>query len=531
MKRLCACPVDHSARESGRAPAIFAPGQVISYHAFHSAVCEVQQKIKSSGIKTGDHVGIAAGSSADYLIVLFALWRRGAVACLLNPRLPIQTLSTQIRGARCAILLTDIKDILTSDRITIPKLGFHEVCPRAAPPKIHHADTGGMPIQYDLARRATVIFTSGSCGAPKPAVHSWGNHYYSALGANEHIPFLREDRWLLSLPLYHVSGLGIIFRAFLGGGAIVIPDDKNDLTKAVVKNRVTHISLVTTQLYRFLKNKKNVGALRGLKAILLGGSAAPCSTIRKAMAAGLPVYVSYGLTEMASQVATSERLSSKNPFRGARVLKYRRVKISDEGEILVKGKTLFEGYGQGKGLRRPWDQKGWFATGDWGSLSGDGTLTVSGRGDNMFICGGENIQPEEIERHLCQIDGIVQAIVVPVANEEFGARPAAFIQTNEGIRLSKREILSSLRGRLPSFKLPDQIYAWPAAAGTGIKPNRSHFIRLMRNKNQFKNYVKKSHLFVDSRSEHRYDNFYPRITSKRGRPNSLENIGKTEDVV
>jgi O-succinylbenzoic acid--CoA ligase len=194
---------------------------------------------------------------------------------------------------------------------------------------------------------------------------------------------------------------------------------------------------------------------------------------------------------MASQVATSDRLSSENHFRGARVLNYRQVKISDEGEILVKGQTLFEGYWEGEGLRRPWDKEGWFATGDLGSLGGDGTLTVSGRRDTMFICGGENIHPEEIERHLCQIDGIVQAIVVPVEDEEFGARPAAFIQTTKEMRLSKKEILTSLRDRLPSFKVPVQIHTWPAIVRTGIKPNRSHFIRLMRNENQFKNDVKK----------------------------------------
>jgi O-succinylbenzoic acid--CoA ligase len=491
MKHLCACPVYRNARKFGRAPAIFAPGQVISYREFHSAVCKVQQKIKSLGIKADDHIAVVAGNSAEYLVILFALWRIKAIACLLNPRLPIQALSIQVRSARCAVLLTDIKDILTSDRIKIPKLEFHEVCPRAAAPKIHHADTGGMPIEYDLAQRATVMFTSGSCGVPKPAVHKWGNHYYSALGANEHIPFLKKDLWLLSLPLYHVAGMGIIFRVFLGGGAVVIPDNKNDLIKAIVKNRVTHISLVPTQLYRLLRDAKNVGILRGLKAILIGGSAIPDTVMREAMDAGLPVYVSYGLTEMASQVATSDRLSSENHFRGARVLNYRQVKISDEGEILVKGQTLFEGYWEGEGLRRPWDKEGWFATGDLGSLGGDGTLTVSGRRDTMFICGGENIHPEEIERHLCQIDGIVQAIVVPVEDEEFGARPAAFIQTTKEMRLSKKEILTSLRDRLPSFKVPVQIHTWPAIVRTGIKPNRSHFIRLMRNENQFKNDVKK----------------------------------------
>ena len=100
----------------------------------------------------------------------------------------------------------------------------------------------------------------------------------------------------------------------------------------------------------------------------------------------------------------------------------------------------------------------------------------------MFISGGENIQPEEIERHLCHIEGIVQAVVVPVKSEEFGARPVAFIQTKEGTRVCEKKIQSFLRNYLPSFKLPDQIYSWPATAQAGLKPDRSYFLKLIQEK-------------------------------------------------
>jgi O-succinylbenzoic acid--CoA ligase len=330
------------------------------------------------------------------------------------------------------------------------------------------------------------MFTSGSSGEPKAVVHSFGNHYYSALAANECIPVGPGDRWLLSLPLYHVGGLGIVFRTFVGGGAVVIPEPGEDIAQAIHRHNVTHVSFVPTQLSRLLATPANIGILRKLKAILVGGGPIPDALIRKVVDARLPVHVTYGLTEMASQVATSKRLTKEDPLPDVRPLRYSEVRVSVDNEILVRGKTLFAGYWQNGRVEPCVDKQGWFATGDLGCLNADGTLTVLGRKDNMFISGGENIQPEEIERHLCHIDGVVQAVVVPVKSEEFGARPVAFVQTKEGTRISKKEIQSLLRDYLPSFKLPDQIYAWPATVQAGLKPNRSYFLRLLKDSSSIK---------------------------------------------
>jgi O-succinylbenzoic acid--CoA ligase len=325
------------------------------------------------------------------------------------------------------------------------------------------------------------MFTSGTGGEPKAAVHTFGNHYYSALGANEHIPVAPGDRWLLSLPLYHVGGLGIVFRALWGKAAVVILQAQENIAGAILKYQVTHVSLVPTQFYRLLSDEKNIKALRNLKVILLGGGPVPDSLIRQSAAYNLPLHATYGLTEMASQVAISSRLTKRNSTPKAKVLPCREVYISNKNEILVRGKTLFKGYIQGGKIHRPLNKKGWFYTGDLGCLDEDGMLRVTGRQDNMFISGGENIQPEEIERHLCRIEGIVQAVVVPVPDEEFGARPVAFVQRQEGVDLVPKEIVSRLSQHLPRFKIPRRIYAWPTAVPRrGIKLDRAYFLRLAR---------------------------------------------------
>ena len=316
-----------------------------------------------------------------------------------------------------------------------------------------------------------MLFTSGSTSEPKAVVHTYGNHYYNAKGSNENIPVRPGDRWLLSLPLYHVSGLGVLFRTMIGGGTVVVPDKKEVLISAIKNYRVTHISLVTTQLYRLLQNSQNIPTLRKLKAILLGGSAIPANLIALAKKYKLPVYISYGLTEMTSQVATSSK-----PCSAAKILNYRQLKIAKDGEILVKGKTLFAGYWDGEKLIRPL-KNGWFTTGDLGRMK-KGHLVIFGRKDRMFISGGENIHPEEIERELLRLPQIDQAIVVPQPNVEFGQRPTAFIKG----KITSPKITSELERTLPRFKIPQTFYAWPAKLALQIKPQRQTFLNLLKQK-------------------------------------------------
>ncbi|MBI5149607.1 MAG: o-succinylbenzoate--CoA ligase [Candidatus Omnitrophica bacterium] len=464
MTERITCPVFENGRNHGDKIALVSSTRSLTYPQLNDAI-----HLKQLDLKPRERVAIISTNTIEYIIALFALWRHGAVTCLVSTRLPEEGVKTALKNISCTRTLASIPSIpgtRTDQKVRVPGTD---------------AET-----EYVFNDPADIMFTSGTSGEPKAAAHSFGNHYENALAANEHIPVSPGDRWLLSLPLYHVGGLGIIWRTFLAGGTVVVPEPSADLADSLRKFNITHVSLVSTQLHRLLSDPKNVGVLQKMKAILIGGSAIPDVLIRKAIDASLPIHVTYGLTEMASQVATSKRLTKEDPLPVGQILRCVQVKISDDNEILVKGKALFQGYVNGEKIGFALDKEGWFHTGDLGCLNEDGTLTVLGRKDNMFISGGENIQPEEIERHLCHIEGIVQAVVVPVKNEEFGERPVAFVEIKKGTRISKKEIQSFLRDYLPSFKLPDQIYSWPATTPSDLKPDRSYFLRLIKDSSSLK---------------------------------------------
>jgi O-succinylbenzoic acid--CoA ligase len=155
------------------------------------------------------------------------------------------------------------------------------------------------------------------------------------------------------------------------------------------------------------------------------------------------------------------------------VLPYREVSVSREGEILVRGETLFAGYVEGERIDRPVDAASWFHTGDLGKLDEDGYLWVKGRQDNMFVSGGENMQPEEVEEALCCLEGVEEAVVVPVPDEWFGARPVAFVRVAGGAP-EPQALSRALELSLPRFKIPVTFYAWPDAVG-GMKVDRTAF--------------------------------------------------------
>ena len=246
--------------------------------------------------------------------------------------------------------------------------------------------------------------------------------------------------------------------------------------------KLTHISLVATQLYRLSLSQLSFQKLKQLKAVLLGGSKIPTKLLEQALKQSIPVYTSYGSTEMSSQITTTRPDDLRcNIQISGKPLKYCEMKIDHDGEILLKGKTLFRGYildGDIKSLR---DKEGWFRTGDVGLMDDRDNLMVTGRKDNMFISGGENIYPEEIEQVLNNIDGIEESVVVVIDDEEFGIVPVAFLRTDEKNIPDENEMKIQLLEHLPGYKTPRRYLAWPDVEEGILKPDRIYFKNIALN--------------------------------------------------
>lgn len=495
---LCASvSADASGEDIGAAPATLSWTSKV----LDRWIQRIEHKLLSAGLAPGAPVAVFAPRRPATVALLWAIWRTGGIAVPLNTRQPAGSAVNQAERAGARLLVSSDAEVAKKameagtpaarfDAFTEPPSGASAGADDASAGSSIRASAGGgaaFPEEGSLRAsllpldaRATAVFTSGSTGTPKLAVHTLGNHVYSARGSAENIPVSAASRWLASLPFYHVGGLAIVFRCALAGATLAVPSQGMGLLSAIRVLRPTHVSMVATQLKRLLSTPSVRDDLQSIEAILLGGSAIPPALLDDAYARGWPVHISYGSTEMASQVtATPPNPSRETLATSGRCLPYRVISIQaggdgkggdgkgeeeSVGEIYVGGKPLFAGYATSNAADGPLDAartaEGLFATGDLGSIDDAGRLHVTGRADRLIVSGGENIQPEEVEAALERCEGILFAAVVGVPDAEFGERPVAFVEW-EG---EERNLDAELRNKLPGYKLPDAIHPMPREA-------------------------------------------------------------------
>ncbi|MFI5391750.1 MAG: AMP-binding protein, partial [Bacteriovoracales bacterium] len=283
-----------------------------------------------------------------------------------------------------------------------------------------------------------IFFTSGSQGNPKPILHTLENLIKSAQASVDFYGINSTDRYLVTLPLNHVGGLMIIIRSILAKCLCIFPENEIPF-----KNyNPTMLSLVPTQLLKL----KDEEFLKNAKAILVGGNAFLKSLTPKIKE--LPISLTYGMTESAAQVAASKTFTEE-----MEILPGREIKISKEGNILIKG-------GMGKYLNQSEElnNEGFFQTSDKGIIV-EGHLKVFGRDDKIFIRGGENISPQEIEDFILEIPDISFAKVIPVKDENYGQIPVLFYGASRDI--TAEEFNQYLKVNLAPFKIPQNFIKVP----------------------------------------------------------------------
>jgi len=428
----------------GQAPFLLLDDRSLSGVEIATAVESACESTPLPSLVPGDIVALRGGAGIARVAAPLAAWSRGWCTNLLGDREPTSSIDSLLASSGARALLAWSDDEL-----------------QAIPLRPRH--TVSLPV-------GTLLHTSGSGGRAKLVVHRLEQHVESARAAIQFLGLVPEDRLLLSLPTHHVGGLALIFRAILSGAALCVPARGVPLEQALRRHHPTHVSLVGTQLARLLRSSETTAALGRCRAVLLGGGPVSPSLRERALEAGVPLVISYGATETASFVAASaEPDIVRRPFSAGRPLPGRDVVVDNAGEILIGGPTLSAGRLEEGAVRTGPRDAGRWRTGDRGRIE-DGVLYVTGRRDRMFVSGGENVQPEEIEMALLGQPGVDEAVVVPIVDKEFGARPVAFIR---GGALSAAGLDAALREVLPGYKTPDVYYRMPARPAGRLKPDLS----------------------------------------------------------
>ncbi|MGI1969978.1 o-succinylbenzoate--CoA ligase [Shewanella baltica] len=457
-KSLALSPLHRAALAFPQQTAIKLAGQDIRYSELSQRVIALGQQLRAAGIAEGEPLACIAVNNLQMICLYWACIDIGAIFFPISPRFPLAQIQGLIDEHQIRyVWRAEISDLQNCSQLA---LDFNRLSNELAQP-------------IDVTRPANVILTSGSSGFPKAAVHCLANHIANAEGARSLIPLEQGDAWQLSLPLFHIGGLAILNRCALVGATVVMPDQALSLSQQIDQDKLTHLSLVPAQLSKLLADTSS--KLKSIKALLLGGGAVSLDLLAELKQRNIASYTSYGMTEMGSQITTGLALSDGS---SGKLLPKRELKIEDS-VIWVRGECLFMGYLTPEGIQAGIDQEGWFYTRDRGEWDENGNLRILGRVDNMFICGGENIQPEEIEAALKQHPQIDDAIVFAIPDAQFGNLPAAIIR---GSLTHLTESIASelelfLADKIARFKRPRQYYVWPENhEQAGLKVNRKALI-------------------------------------------------------
>jgi O-succinylbenzoic acid--CoA ligase len=333
-----------------------------------------------------------------------------------------------------------------------------------------------------VADPAAILYTSGTTGRPRGAVLTRSALIASATASAANLGWQRDDCWLLAMPLGRIGGLSILTRCLAARTAVALEPgfDAATLPLRLDATGSTLVSLVPTMLAQTLDAHPQWNAPAHLRAILVGGAAAPLALLRRANERGLPIVITYGCTETCSQVVATpyEHRFETAQFAAGRPLAGVELRVH-EGHLHVRGPMLMAGY-----LGEPALPAGaWFDTGDLGHPDEGGFLHVHARRADLIITGGENVYPAEIERVLQMCPGIREAGVFGLPDPIWGQVVAAALVADRAPP-EDRDLLAYLHDRLAPYKRPRQVCFVPnlqhTAAGKLDRTALPGFASLLR---------------------------------------------------
>jgi acyl-CoA synthetase (AMP-forming)/AMP-acid ligase II len=406
------------------------------------------------GIGRGDRVALWAPNSAEWIIAAFGLLTAGGVLVPVNTRFTAHEAGDIIvRSAAKAVLVQQ------------GFLGQHYAAPAGIPVVDLKSDflSGGAPFQRAVSGTdiADIIFTSGTTGRPKGAMM---NHRQTLRMYQEWATLadLREgDRYLMINPYFHTFGLKAGLVASFLRGATMLPVavfDVDTVVELVECERITMLPGPPT-LYHSLLTVRDKGKLSTLRAGVTGAADIPVELVRR-IHGELPfktLMTGYGLTE-AGNVTLSRPGDSFEDMATTAGLPCQdvEVRIAGDGEVLVRGYGVMQGYlDDPQATALAIDHDGWLHTGDMGTLDAAGRLRIDGRKKDMFIVGGFNAYPAEIEGFLLEHPAVAQAAVIGVPDERLGQVGKAFVVPKGTV--TEAELIAWCRQRMAGFKAPRAI--------------------------------------------------------------------------
>ncbi len=463
--------VTHRARLDPERPAVVFEGRPLTYRELDEASTRLARVLLAGGLAAGDRVATLSENRPEQVTLLFACAKARLVMFPMNWRLTTTELADQLALMEPSTLLVSAAqrarvDVAAAANVTTVEL-LEEICARAAPatapdlPRVS-GDDGLM-----------IIATSGTTGRPKGVLLTHANFFWTNLSLDLVAPINSDDVVLQVLPQFHVGGWNVQPMLAWWKGATVILEpsfDPGRVLATIAREHVTTMAGVPT-VYLMIAREAGFGSadLASLRNVVVGGAAMPYTVLTEWSARGVAVLQGYGLTEAAPNVfclSAAEALA--HPGSVGHPYPYVEVALADargcpvegpgQGELWVRGPCLFAGYWRDPEATAAAMAGSWLRTGDVAARDADGFYRIAGRAKEMYVSGGENVYPVEVENAITSLAGVASAAVVRVAHPVWGEAGVAFVERSPGARVDADDLREHCRDRLAAYKIPVEFY-------------------------------------------------------------------------
>src|SRR3954468_1976290 len=470
------------ARISPDRTALLDPHRSLTYAELADRTARYAGALRRLGVGPGDRVAYLGANAVEVFETFFAAWLLGAIAVPLNYRLSGAEIRYMLDDAGVSVLVHSADaDALVGAAAPLPDgLRVLAVHPASCP-------AGGLDYEAEIAAgpalpaeppvalddSALILYTSGTTGRPKGTVLTHGNLTWNTVNYLGHVDVLSTDRALGIAPLFHCVGISQVTlpTLFKGGSVELVPKvDPGLVLERVSAARITSFSAVPTMLQMMCEHPSwGTADLSSLAVVQYGGSPVQERVARAWLDRGVRLLQGYGMTEASPGVymstadgALAHPTSVGVPhfFTDVALLRDGRPESvrGEPAELVVRGPHVFAGY-----WNRPEESAAgfvdgqWFRTGDVLRVDDDGWAHVVDRVKDLYISGGENVYPAEVEAVAVQLDAVANCAVVGLADSRWGEVGVAYVQLREGATLTEDELRTHLQARLARYKVPKYV--------------------------------------------------------------------------
>ncbi|MGD9397607.1 MAG: long-chain fatty acid--CoA ligase [Candidatus Thorarchaeota archaeon] len=431
------------------------------------------------GIEKGDRVCIFSKNRFDFLDVLFACGKIGAILTPFNIRLTTPEVEYLIKKTDPSIVFYDpelgaqcdeFRALLEKKHVTV--LGAKKF---NSDPDIHSLMSKQSSKEVErpaltLDDPYLIVFTGGTTGLPKGAVLSHGLVFWNSVNTITSWGLRPDDIQPLLFPLFHTGGINVLLIPFvhLGAKSIIMGDFNVEETFRVIVDEQCTLVIGVPTMFNMMAQSKDFSKVSfdSVRVFISGGAPCPVAIMERYWERGKILKMGYGLTEVGPNnfYLPEDEVKRKSSSVGFPVYHCdmrivddanKEVPTGEVGELLLRGPHIFSGYWEEpEETSKTIEPDGWVHTGDLAMKDDEGFYYITGRKKDMFISGGENVYPTEIEELLFKHPSVLEAAVVGVPNEKWGEVGKAFIVIKEGKRLDEKEVLKYLDRKLARYKIP-----------------------------------------------------------------------------